>query len=54
MASKQEVERDLAEIKITLGVMKAQIKSLEDKLGLTPMYTNDEYHEIAQYRKTKK
>lgn len=54
MASKLEIERDLAEIKLTLGVMKVQIKELEDKLGLTPIYSQEEYHEIAQYRNTKK
>lgn len=50
------VKADLAEIKITLEIMKKQIKQLEDNLGIimpsrTTGYTDDDYREIINTRK---
>ena len=59
MATKdnKSVREDLAEIKITLEIMKKQIKQLEDNLGIVMPsrtgYTDDDYREIINTRKRK-
>lgn len=50
------IKADLAEIKITLGIMKSQIKQLEANLGIvmpsrTTGYTDDDYKELIDTRK---
>lgn len=56
MATKSTITADLAEIKITLGIMKSQIKQLEDNLGIimpsrTTGYTDEDYKELINTRK---
>lgn len=60
MANKDNktVREDLAEIKITLEVMKKQIKQLEHNLGIvmpanSTGYTDEDYREIINTRKRK-
>lgn len=55
MATKdnKSVREDLAEIKITLEIMKKQIKRLEDNMPSRIGYTDDDYREIINTRKRK-
>ena len=45
------VKKELAEIKTVIAIMAKQIKSLEEMLGYTPMYTEEEYKELAAMRR---
>ena len=54
----KSLREDLAEIKITLEVMKKQIKQLEYNLGIVMPanrtgYTDEDYREIINTRKRK-
>lgn len=54
----KSVREDLAEIKLTLEVMKKQIRQLEHNLGTvmpanSTGYTEDDYREIINTRKRK-
>ena len=54
----KSLREDLAEIKITLEVMKKQIKQLEHNLGIVMPatmtgYTDEDYREIINTRKRK-
>lgn len=54
----KSLREDLAEIKITLEVMKKQIRQLEHNIGIvmpanSTGYTEDDYREIINTRKRK-
>ena len=54
----KSLREDLAEIKLTLEVMKKQIKQLEHNLGIVMPanrtdYTDEDYREIINTRKRK-
>lgn len=54
----EDVRKDLAEIKITIAILQEQVKKLANVLNVVqpiqPMYTEDEYREIAEYRRRQK
>lgn len=53
----EDVRKDLAEIKITIAILQEQVKKLANVLNVVqpiqPMYTEEEYREIAEYRRRK-
>jgi len=53
----EDVRKDLAEIKITIAILQEQVKKLAGVLNviqpIKPMYTDEEYREIAEYRRRK-
>jgi hypothetical protein len=53
-----EIRSELAEIKITIAILQEQVKKLAGALNviqpIQPMYTEDEYREIAEYRRRQK
>ena len=57
MAEKKQntdnVKKDLAEIKLTIAVLQEQVKRLAEMVLPQPMYTEEELHEIAEYRRKK-
>jgi hypothetical protein len=49
-----DVRKELAEIKVVIEILKKQVGTLANVLGIgQPMYTEEEYKEIAEYRKRK-
>lgn len=57
-SNNEDVRKDLAEIKITIAILQEQVKKLANVLNVVqpiqPMYTEDEYREIAEYRRRQK
>lgn len=51
----EDVRKDLAEIKITIAILQEQVKKLAAVLNVVQpaMYTEDEYREMAEYRRRK-
>lgn len=47
------VKKDLCEIKLTIAVLQEQVKKLAELVLPQPMYTEEELHEIAEYRRKK-
>ena len=47
------VKKDLCEIKLTIAVLQEQVKKLAELVLPQPMYTQEELHEIAEYRRKK-
>lgn len=47
------VKKDLCEIKLTIAILQEQIKKLAEMVLPQPMYTQEELHEIAEYRRKK-
>jgi len=56
-SNNEDVRKDLAEIKITIAILQEQVKKLAGVLNviqpIRPMYTDEEYREIAEYRRRK-
>lgn len=53
-APESDVRKDLAEIRTVIEILKRQVSTLANVLGISqPMYTEEEYKEIAEYRKRK-
>lgn len=53
-APESDVRKDLAEIRTVIEILKRQVTTLANVLGISqPMYTEEEYKEIAEYRKRK-
>ena len=53
-APESDVRKDLAEIRTVIEILKRQVTTLANVLGIgQPMYTEEEYKEIAEYRKRK-
>ena len=56
-SNNEDVRKDLAEIKITIAILQEQVKKLAGVLNviqpIKPMYTDEEYREIAEYRRRK-
>ena len=56
-SNNEDVRKDLAEIKITIAILQEQVKKLAGALNviqpIQPMYTDEEYREIAEYRRRK-
>ncbi|MBO6194686.1 MAG: hypothetical protein J6O00_11150 [Clostridiales bacterium] len=52
----EDVRKDLAEIKITIAILQEQVKKLAAVLNVVQpaMYTEEEYREMAEYRRRKK
>lgn len=49
-----EIRKELAEIKVVIEILKKQVGTLANVLGISqPMYSEEELHEIAEYRKRK-
>lgn len=52
-----EIRSELAEIKITIAILQEQVKKLANVLNVVqpiqPMYSEEEYREIAEYRRRK-
>ena len=52
-----ELRKELAELKLTVEIVKRQVEKLSSILSIVqpvqPMYTEEELHEIAEYRKRK-
>lgn len=56
MAEKKQtdnVKKDLCEIKLTIAILQEQVKKLAELVLPQPMYTEEELHEIAEYRRKK-
>lgn len=57
-SNNNEIRSELAEIKITIAILQEQVKKLAGALNviqpIKPMYTDEEYREIAEYRKRQK
>lgn len=56
MAEKKQtdnVKKDLCEIKLTIAILQEQVKRLAEMVLPQPMYTQEELHEIAEYRRKK-
>ena len=56
MAEKKQtdnVKKDLCEIKLTIAILQEQVKKLAEMVLPQPMYTQEELHEIAEYRRKK-
>ena len=56
MAEKKQtdnVKKDLCEIKLTIAILQEQVKKLAEMVLPQPMYTEEELHEIAEYRRKK-
>lgn len=56
MAEKKQtdnVKKDLCEIKLTITILQEQVKKLAEMVLPQPMYTQEELHEIAEYRRKK-
>ena len=54
--NKSTINKDIAEIKISLAILDKQVKNLQELVNSTlpqPMYTEEELHEIAEYRRKK-
>lgn len=51
----EDVRKDLAEIKITIAILQEQVKKLAAILNVVQpaMYTEEEYREMAEYRRRK-
>jgi len=51
----EDVRKDLAEIKITIAILQEQVKKLAAVLNVIQpaMYTEEEYREMAEYRRRK-
>lgn len=51
----EDVRKDLAEIKITIAILQEQVKKLAGVLNVIQpaMYTEEEYREMAEYRRRK-
>jgi len=47
------VKKDLCEIKLTIAILQEQVKKLAEMISPQPMYTQEELHEIAEYRRKK-
>jgi hypothetical protein len=47
------VKKDLCEIKLTIAILQEQVKKLAEMVLPQPMYTQEELHEIAEYRRKK-
>lgn len=56
-SNNNEIRSELAEIKITIAILQEQVKKLAGVLNVVqpirPMYTDEEYREIAEYRRRK-
>lgn len=56
-SNNNEIRSELAEIKITIAILQEQVKKLAGALNviqpIKPMYTEEEYREIAEYRRRK-
>lgn len=56
-SNNEDVRKDLAEIKITIAILQEQVKKLANVLNIVqpiqPMYSEEEYREIAEYRRRK-
>ena len=53
-APESDVRKDLAEIRAVIEILKRQVTTLANVLGISqPMYSDEELHEIAEYRKRK-
>lgn len=54
-ANNEDVRKDLAEIKITIAILQEQVKKLAAVLNVVQpaMYTEEEYREMAEYRRRK-
>lgn len=52
----EDVRKDLAEIKITIAILQEQVKKLAAVLNVVQpaMYTEEEYREMAEYRRRQK
>jgi bifunctional pyridoxal-dependent enzyme with beta-cystathionase and maltose regulon repressor activities len=55
-----ELRKELAELKLTVEIVKRQVEKLSSILSIVqpvqpvqPIYTEEELHEIAEYRKRK-
>jgi archaellum component FlaC len=53
-----EIRKELAELKLTVEIVRKQVEKLANVLNVVqpiqPMYTEDEYREIAEYRRRQK
>jgi archaellum component FlaC len=53
-----EIRKELAELKLTVEIVRKQVEKLAKVLNVVqpiqPMYTEDEYREIAEYRRRQK
>ena len=56
-SNNNEIRSELAEIKITIAILQEQVKKLAGALNviqpIQPIYTDEEYREIAEYRRRK-
>lgn len=56
-SNNNEIRSELAEIKITIAILQEQVKKLAGALNviqpIQPMYSEEEYREIAEYRRRK-
>lgn len=52
-----EIRKELAELKLTVEIVRKQVEKLAKVLNVVqpiqPMYTEEEYREIAEYRRRK-
>lgn len=54
--TKTTINRDINEIKLSLAILEKQVKNLQEIINAVipqPMYTEEELHEIAEYRRKK-
>jgi archaellum component FlaC len=53
-----EIRKELAELKLTVEIVRKQVEKLAKVLNVVqpiqPMYTEEEYKEIAEYRRRQK
>jgi archaellum component FlaC len=53
-----EIRKELAELKLTVEIVRQQVEKLSKVLNVVqpiqPMYTEEEYREIAEYRRRQK
>lgn len=53
-----EIRKELAELKLTVEIVRNQVEKLAKVLNVVqpiqPLYTEDEYREIAEYRRRQK
>lgn len=52
-----EIRKELAELKLTVEIVRKQVEKLAKVLNVVqpiqPMYTDEEYREMAEYRRRK-
>ena len=52
-----EIRKELAELKLTVEIVRKQVEKLANVLNviqpIQPIYTDEEYREIAEYRRRK-